>query len=558
VTGRKSAPTCKIKANSPERTRKWYNHFQELLGESRNSSENETNVLRIVDTTLPIETRDFSKCELLRALKMFKNDKATGIDNIPIEVWKSESLMLPLLNVCNKVLHGDKPKIWSQSTIVPIPKKGDISDVKNYRGISLTVIAAKVYNKMLLERIQPHIQRVLRMNQNGFRVGRTTLGQILTLRRLIEGIRSKNLPAIITFIDFSKAFDSVCQHKLKQIMIAYGIPLSIVNAIYVLYEDTEAKVISPDGETDFFQVKAGVLQGDTLAPFLFILVLDYALRQATSNAHQTGFTLQPRRSTRYPEVTITDADFADDIALCSDSYVKAQLLLERVEKAANDIGLHINEKKTEYIAYNLEEGIVEAINGHALKRVLDFKYLGSWINTSEKDLSSRIGLAWTAANKMDTIWKSDLNNELKVRFFRSTVENVLVYGSESWTLTREMERRLNGNYTRLLRKVQNVSYAEHKTNRELYGKLDLITDTIKARRLKYIGHVWRRDDKEPLHQLLLWVPQHGKRSRGRPHKTFLDQICEDTGLELDQLGEAMCDKRKWRDLSNIARESFSI
>ena len=107
--------------------------------------------------------------------------------------------------MCNKTLHQDKADIWVKSGLVPIPKKGDLGYAIQYRGISLSVIAAK----MLLLRIRPHIEPLLRINQNGFRPGRSTLSQILTVRRLIEGIKSKNLEAVITFVNFSEALDSI-------------------------------------------------------------------------------------------------------------------------------------------------------------------------------------------------------------------------------------------------------------------------------------------------------------------------------------------------------------
>ena len=134
--------------------------------------------------------------------------------------------------------------------------------------MSLTVTAAEIYNKILLDRIRPHLDPLLRVNQHGFRTGRSTLPQILSLRRLIEGIKEKQLPAILTFVDFSKAFDSIHRGKLMEILRAYGIPTKTVDTISMLYKDTEAQVITPDGDTEFFEILAGVLQGDTLAPFL--------------------------------------------------------------------------------------------------------------------------------------------------------------------------------------------------------------------------------------------------------------------------------------------------
>ena len=282
ITGRKNTPTGKIKADNPEeRLKKWKDHFENLLGQPPVISEQE--IIRLVEGTLPINTEDFTKEELLKCIKSFKKGKAAGLDDIPVEVWKTEALIEPLLDVCNMTFHGDKPKIWGKSGLKPLPKKGDLGDTGNYRGISLTVIASKIYNKMLLQRIRPHLEPILRMNQNGFRPNRSTLAQILTLRRLVEGIKSKNIPAVITFVDFSKAFDSIHSGKLMEIMEAYGIPPQIIKAVNTLYKETEAQVLSPDGDTEFFQIQAGVLQGDTLAPLLFILALDYAMKKATTN-----------------------------------------------------------------------------------------------------------------------------------------------------------------------------------------------------------------------------------------------------------------------------------
>ena len=103
----------------------------------------------------------------------------------------------------------EKPDQWSESNLIPIAKTGDLSIGGNYRGIMLNSLVAKVVNKMMLNRIQPVLDPYLRPNQNGFRPGRTTAAQILALRRIIEGVKARNLPAIITFIDFSKAFDSI-------------------------------------------------------------------------------------------------------------------------------------------------------------------------------------------------------------------------------------------------------------------------------------------------------------------------------------------------------------
>ena len=126
--------------------------------------------------------------------------------------------------------------------IIPIHKKGDISS-SNYRGISLTTLVAKTYNRMIINIIRPHLDCHLRKNQNGFRNGRTTTIQILVLRRLIEGVKDMNLEAILIFIDFKKAFDTILRGKMLAILKAYGITEESVTAISIMYEDTEATKI---------------------------------------------------------------------------------------------------------------------------------------------------------------------------------------------------------------------------------------------------------------------------------------------------------------------------
>ena len=109
--------------------------------------------------------------------------------------------------------------------------------------------------------------------------------------------------------------------------------------------------------------------------------------------------------------------------------------------------------------------------GELLKQVEDFKYLGSWIADSKRDMEVRIRLAWKVLSKLDRIWKSKLKTELKIQFFRTTIESVLLYGAESWTLTNSMCRRLDGTCTIMLRAVVGFTWRDRKTNNELYGQL---------------------------------------------------------------------------------------
>ena len=115
------------------------------------------------------------------------NNKASGLDNISIKILKTGALIMQLLEDCSRALNRDRAKIWTKSGIIPLPKKGYLGDTGNYRGISLTSLAAKIYNKLLPERIRSHLDPFLRINQNVFSPKRSTVAHIVTLRRLIKG-----------------------------------------------------------------------------------------------------------------------------------------------------------------------------------------------------------------------------------------------------------------------------------------------------------------------------------------------------------------------------------
>ena len=120
---------------------------------------------------------------------------------------------------------------------------------------------------------------------------------------------------------------------MEQILLAYGLPKETVAAIMILYKNAKVKVCSPDGDTKYFDIVAGVLQGDTLAPYFFIICLDYVLRTSIDKIRENGFKLTKKR--RYPAKTITDANYADDIALLANTPNQAETLLHNLEQAAS-------------------------------------------------------------------------------------------------------------------------------------------------------------------------------------------------------------------------------
>ena len=231
--------------------------------------------------------------------------------------------------------------------------------------------------------------------------------------------------------------------------------------------------------------------------------------------------------------------------------------LHQIEEISKDIGLCINVSKTEYMSLNQDSSVsmsMKSLNGEAIKNVLDFKYLGSYIASTDNDVSIRIDKAWDILNNLNKIWTSNLSIRLKRNFFRATFESVLVYGAITWTLTIALEKKINGSYTRMLRVALNISWRDHMSNKDLYGKILKITDTIREQRLRFSGHCWRSKN-EVVSDVLLWLPIHGRRSRGRPAKTFVDQLMEDTSCNYEELPNALMTREEWRVRVNQCRAS---
>ena len=269
------------------------------------------------------------------------------------------------------------------------------------------------------------------------------------------------------------------------------------------------------------------------------------IRTLIDKIRENGFELTKRRSKRYPAKTITDADYADDLALLANTPYQAETLLHSLEWAAAGIGLHVNAHKTEYMCYN-QTGNIATLDGASLKLVDKFTYLGSSVSSTEKDIDTWLMKAWTAIDRLSIIWKSDLTDKMKHSFFQAAVVSILLYRCTTWTLTKRLEKKLDGNYTRMLRAVLNKSWRQDPTRHQLYRHLPPITKTIQVRRTRHAGHCWRSKD-ELISDVLLWTPTYGRAKAGRPARTYIQQLCEDTGCNPEDLPEAMNDREKWRE-----------
>ena len=179
------------------------------------------------------------------------------------------------------------------------------------------------------------------------------------------------MPLYITFVDYKKAFDSIDRNVLFSILRHYGIPQEMVNAIRVLYDNSGSQVYIDGKYSPRFDVKTGILQGDVLAPFLFIIVMDYIIK-TTEQSGQYGFKSHPKSGSRNPEKSVSDLEFADDAALLDDELQKAEQHLQKLNDSSLPTGLIINTDKTVFL--NLVDKQTIKLNGKDLEVVDDFKY----------------------------------------------------------------------------------------------------------------------------------------------------------------------------------------
>ena len=218
-----------------------------------------------------------------------------------------------------------------------------------------------------------------------------------------------------------------------------------------------------------------------------------------------------------------------------------------MEVARKNLSKLLDAKKTEIQVLNHDTPVeIKVKSGKTLKIVENFKYLGAWTESTEKYFAVRKALAWSACHKLRKVWSSKLPRKIKVRLFVATVESVLLYGAEAWTLTRKLTIQLDGCYTRMLRMARNVSWKSHLTNEELYRELPYVSTKVQQRRMRLAGHCIRHTE-EMANKLVLWQPTEGRTGRGRRRVTYVDTLLRDTGMEnVQELWTIMEDRVEWR------------
>ena len=266
------------------------------------------------------------------------------------EIWERETI----------------PEAWKTGLIVKLPKRGDLGNCDNWRGVTLLPITSKVFSKIIHTRLAEAVDEYIKQEQAGFRPGRSCSDHIFTLRQILEQSKEWNAPLYANFIDFEKAFDSIHRDSLWKILRHYGIPSKLVNVNKMLYSDFKSQVVCNTTLTDAFSVTTGVKQVCILSPFLFILGIDWVLRQVTSGV---------RRGIRWTLTSVLeDLDYADDIVLLAHRHQDMQDKTNALATTAGNLGLKINIKKTRHLRMSSRKNESILVNGEVADKVDHFSY----------------------------------------------------------------------------------------------------------------------------------------------------------------------------------------
>ena len=297
-----------------------------------------------------------------------------------------------------------------------------------------------------------------------------------------------------------------------------------------MYSDTSACVSTELGPTEWFKTTSGVLQGDTLSPYLFIVLLDYALKKTLQD--DVGLVVRKRNGRRHPTVYVGVLAYADDICLLAESIDDVKCSLHRLETSAAKIGLTINYNKAK--AMHLGQASVRHVcfaNGDPVDSCDKFEYLGVPTSNTETVFRSRLSKAWASAIKLRSIFNSKANDAIKIGLCRSAVESILLYGLKCLMLTSTLQDKLDSAYRRILRYVLGVHFPDCISNAELMRRTGAtaISKTLRQRRLRLVGHALRMANPSPL-AILLRLLQPGLWTRcGQArtlilHKDIIDDI----------------------------------
>ena len=525
---------------------RWHEHFELVLNVNSSFDENvfqsvEQHPLRSEMAEPPSEE------EVIEALGKVKINKAPGKNGILPEMVRGcggEMLTHIMDLFCTVWREGRVPAEWRDAILVPIPKKGDLSQCDSWRGISLLDTMGKLFTKVIQVRLQKVAEEVLPDSQCGFRRDRGCVDMIYSARQLMEKTKEHRSKLFMLFVDLRKAYDSVPRQALWLVLQKYGIPPVLVNLIKSLHEGMTAEVRVGGATSPGIQVTNGLRQGCTIAPTLFNLYFNLVVEEwrrrcqplGVEVLYKFGGKLVGERTRRPSKVAVTELQFADDVAVLGSTREEIERTANVLEEVASQWGLTVSLSKTKLLVVNGSADCDDLqplnIGGAAIEVVPDFRYLGAIMESKGeimKDVEERIARASKAFGALcrPVFRDSSLSLVTKRMVYRAVVLGVLLYGAETWTNKRAATQKLESFNNKCLRRIMGITRAQQRIRRitsaqvrKKFGVEETLEDVVTAKRLRWLGHVARmKDDRLPKQILFGWLPQkrpaHGVRMRWR-------------------------------------------
>ncbi|KAI5754908.1 hypothetical protein M8J77_012531 [Diaphorina citri] len=533
-----------IMINVEDKMKTWKRYIEELFNDNR-PDLNEEN---INSTVTPITIR-----EIENVIRTSKNRKANGPDDIPMEIFKileeqGKEILKDLFDEIYKT--GKFPEEWLHSIFVTLPKKTHPKSCKDYRTISLMCHALKLFLKIIQQRTFAKIEENIGSTQFGFRNGMGTREALFCLQILVQRCRDLSKDVFICFIDFEKAFDKIHHVKLIEVLKKINIDDTDIRIIKNLYWQQSASVRVEGQITEPISIKRGVRQGCVLSPQLFNIYSEYIFKESIEEQEFCNIGIE------IDETKINNIRYADDTVLFASSMEDLQKLVNKITSKCEAYGLRLNTSKTKYMIITKQKKKIPRIPklkayNVQLERTESIIYLGSNINDDwdpSKEIRIRIEKARSSFIKLKKFFcGQDINMELKIRMLRCYVFSVLLYGVESWTITDTVLKKVEAFEMWTYRRILKIKWTDRITNEEVLRRMSKnkeIAFTIKKRKLQYFGHIVRNPVK--YHQLLTVLQGEiaGKRKRGRPRTSWIQNLSQWFNKSMPDLLQAAHDKNE--------------
>jgi len=371
---------------------------------------------------------------------------------------RSRTLVWVLRLIIQRVIETHTmPEEWKKSMVMPLPKKGDLTQCSNYRGIALLCVGYKVLSYFIAGRLAPLAHPTIGSYQGGFMPGRSTVDQISVLRRILEHRYERGVNTYILFVDFAKAYGSVHRPSLYDILASPPIsaPRQLLDLIRVTQEGTKCAVRFHGSLFQFFDVASGVKQGEPVAPMLF----NIALQGVVGELHQEQ---------RHPELLERPVllAYADDIAIVAATKQEEARVGEALEANAARVGLKIS-PKTEFKAVSRNSpdpthGNNIDVGGTVFQRIADLKYLGSTINERNDiavEVRARTLAGLRSLHALGRAYKSsNLSVAAKARMWTTVGRPAVTYATQTLALTAAQEARFAIAENNALRRIAGPVY----------------------------------------------------------------------------------------------------